>query len=422
MSLRLARHALLQDLRSTCFAPTGSMGGGALRLGLELELLVVDAATRAPFPLEASDSRATIPAIRRLASVRGWSAQHSEKAGVPEFHLPDGARLTFEPGGQVEYSSAPLRTVTALVNATRAVVADLSSALESVGAEVLTLGVDPETPLTAAPLQLRAERYTRMDRHFARIGSYGACMMRQTASLQVALDIGDMGELRWNVLNSLTPYLSAIFANASRYEGRASGWQSYRRQVWHGADPLRCGVRPQTADPAADYLDFALAAPALLLARDDRPSVPFSRWIEIGCVTERDWYEHLSTLFPEVRPRGYFELRTIDSLPVEWLAAPLAFLAGITYDADALHEAQAVLPPADEGLLLQAGRQGLKDPAIAGIANQLWDIALAGAHRVGESLIAARELDVARTYASRFTGAGLALADEGEPAAALAHA
>jgi glutamate--cysteine ligase len=44
----------------------------------------------------------------------------------------------------------------------------------------------------------------------------------------------------------------------------------------------------------------------------------FGNWIEcghqLGWPTEADLVEHLTTLFPPVRPRGFLELRTIDAL------------------------------------------------------------------------------------------------------------
>ena len=53
-------------------------------------------------------------------------------------------------------------------------------------------------------------------------------------------------------------------------------------------------------------------------------------WIErghpLGWPTEADLTEHLTTLFPPVRPRGYLELRSIDALDDDrWpVAAKLA--------------------------------------------------------------------------------------------------
>src|SRR5207247_12883 len=50
-----------------------------------------------------------------------------------------------------------------------------------------------------------------------------------------------------------------------------------------------------------------------------------AEWVEhghaLGWPTDADVLEHLTTLFPPVRPRGFLELRTIDSLgDAEWPA------------------------------------------------------------------------------------------------------
>ncbi len=83
--------------------------------------------------------------------------------------------------------------------------------------------------------------------------------------------------------------------------------------------------------PVGAYADFALGAGAMLLGEDRRPAVrsptgwrPAPRW--------RGWRVHLTTLFPEVRPRGYFELRSCDALARAWLAAPLVFVCALALD------------------------------------------------------------------------------------------
>jgi glutamate--cysteine ligase len=58
---------------------------------------------------------------------------------------------------------------------------------------------------------------------------------------------------------------------------------------------------------------------------------------------------HLTTLFPEVRPRGYFEVRSCDALPPEWYAAPLAFIAGLAYGPDRGRTAWEIAGAPDEG-------------------------------------------------------------------------
>ena len=63
-----------------------------------------------------------------------------------------------------------------------------------------------------------------------------------------------------------------------------------------------------------------------------------------------DWHTHLSTLFPEVRPRGYLEVRTVDALPPEWYAAPMALLLGLAYDERSGQDARDLLGDPDPSL------------------------------------------------------------------------
>ena len=421
MTLRLDRAALLNELRATCFDPAGAIGGGAPRIGLEAEYLVVDAVTRRPFPIESSPTEGSAPVLRRLATRQRWTSRLSAK-DVPEFHLADGGRITFEPGGQIEYSSPAMRSLSDVVRTTQGVLAMLRPVLADAGAELLARGVDPDTRIEDAPLQLPAERYVRMDRYFADIGPSGARMMRQTAALQVSLDFGAHANARWRMLNALAPVLAAVFANSSRYAGAQTGWMSWRRHIWDTLDPLRTGVQRDATDPAHAYLDFALAAPAILLPNGERRCAPFQRWLETGCVSRGDWHAHLSTLFPEVRPRGYLEVRTLDAVSPEWLAAPLVFLTGLVYAPASFAAAADLLGPADPEALARSGELGLRDHAMAQRARDLWDIAIAGAKSLGSSFIAPAELDVAGDYAARYTMAGLCPADDHAEAAAPVHA
>ena len=319
--------ALLDDLRNTWFAPAGGPTGGAPRIGMEAEAIVVDRQTRRPFPIEPGlTASATAPVLHALAAKHRWHVRQSPKSQTPEFTLPDGGRLSFEPGGQIEYSSAPRRSASEVLRSARQTFRLVGDALEREGAALLFTGIDPANAVEDTTLQLRGERYLHMDRHFWRAGPFGARMMRQSASVQVSLDWGEPAERprRWRLLNALAPFLAAIFANSPVYEHAPTGHRSFRRLVWDRLDPLRTGVRDCGGDPIGSYFAFALGAPAILLPNGERPAAPFSRWVDTGCVTLADWHAHLSTLFPEVRPRGYLEVRTVDALPPEWFAAPLA--------------------------------------------------------------------------------------------------
>jgi glutamate--cysteine ligase len=240
-------------------------------------------------------------------------------------------------------------------------------------------------------------------------------MMRQTAAFQVSLDLGPEPWRLWRVLNAMAPYLTAIFASSPVYAGRPTAHASYRAHCWRQLDPLRTGVRQAVDDPAVDYCEFALGAPAMFLPRLDGAYAPIAVHLASGSAGQADWEQHLTTLFPEIRPRGTFEVRTCDAVAPEWFAAPLALIGGVAHDLAALRQADELLDGADPAVLVRAGRTGLADPAIAATARDLVILALDGCEALGDTLLAAGDLDIAREYFDRYTFAGRAPADDTRP-------
>ena len=156
--------------------------------------------------------------------------------------------------------------------------------------------------------------------------------MRQTAAFQVSLDLDDEPWLRWRVLNAAAPYVVAIFANSPVYGRHETGCASARAQVWRALDPSRTGLPWSERAPVEAYLDFALGAPAILLPTVGGEHRPFGDWLGRADLSLEEWHDHLTTLFPEVRPRGHFELRSADAVAPQWYAAPIALAVGITYE------------------------------------------------------------------------------------------
>ena len=244
---------------------------------------------------------------------------------------------------------------------------------------LLALGVDPLNGADAAPLQLTADRYAKMARYFATIGPDGARMMRQTASLQI--NIGGVSPLdRWAVANAIAPWMVALFANSPCYAGEDSGCASFRAETWRGVDPGRTGLF-RGRDAVAEYAAFALDARAFL-ADANAPC-----FVDLPRVTDAILATHLTTLFPEVRPRGYLELRSLDALDDAGRRAAMAFVAGIVGDPVAAGEALALVGEADELLLLRAGRRGLADDTLMSKASDLMEIARAGCRRLGPAIV-----------------------------------
>jgi glutamate--cysteine ligase len=237
-------------------------------------------------------------------------------------------------------------------------------------------------------------------------------MMRQTAAFQVSLDFDDEPWLRWRVLNAATPYVTAIFANSPIYAGERTDYQSTRAQVWRDLDPTRTGIPYDERDPVGAYLEFALAAPAILYPTIEGEHRPFGDWLARANPTPDEWQDHLSTLFPEVRPRGHLELRSADSIPPHWYAAPLALTAGILYDPAALRATADLLGTPDLGLLERAGRCGLHDPAIARMAADLFEVALQGCRGLGPRYFHPSDIEQATAFFERYTRRGRSPADD----------
>lgn len=382
-----------RDVRERLFSGTPAR---SRRIGAELEFIPVDPVSGRVAPILSSDAdtpRAMLPLLRSAAKRRGWS-ETPTVYGVPRFELPGLGVLSFEPGGQLELSTPAFDTPSDLLQAMRAG----TSALESVAHEgeliLLQLGLDPCNDVSAVPLQLESARYTKMTEHFARIGPSGARMMRQTASLQLSIDVptADVADC-WRLLNALAPYVVGIFANSSRYGGTDTRDASHRARLWRELDRSRTGLLAAGADPAAEYADFALDAFAFLVP--DAGPISFREWALRGVATDEEWREHLSTIFPEVRPRGHLELRSADMVPLHAQPALVLLVEALVRDPSARASALEILGEPDPGLLETAGRR-LDDSAWSK-ASEMFELALASCARRAGAWTES-DLDAAGTY------------------------
>jgi glutamate--cysteine ligase len=409
--MRFTPAALAADLRSSAFAAPSSASRVSRCIGAEAEFIPVESHTGRRCSIDGEDVTATLPFLRRFGARQEWKEGCTPK-GTPCFFLPGGGTLTFEPGGQLEYSSPPCRTGSALLALLRSAVLPLRAAAEREGITLLTCGIDPLNSIEDAPLLVQAKRYQRMAEYLARRGDAGARMMRQTAAFQISLDFDDQPWLRWRVLNAAAPYVTAIFANSPIYARQDTGYQSARAVVWREVDPMRTGMPYGAADPVQTYLDFALSAPAILFPLVGGESRSFGDWLDLADPTLEEWHEHLSTLFPEVRPRGHLEVRSADAIAPEWYAAPLVLMAGILYDPATLRAADDLLGAPDPELLDRSGRDGLHDPDIARIGADLFQLALSGCRRLGSGYFHPADVEEATAFFEQYTRRGRSLADE----------
>lgn len=372
----------------------------AWRIGTEYEKLAVDPATGHALPY--GGRRGVEAILRALAEEFDW-IPHEEGGRVISLRRERTA-ITLEPGGQIELAGETCETL----HCTRRELADHLRELAAVGRRLgvafLGLGIQPRSGLDDIGLVPKA-RYGIMAPYMGRVGSLGLHMMKQTATVQANIDFdGEADAMRKiRIGNRLAPVLNAMFANSCVLDGRLVGRKSFRGHVWSDTDRARCGLLPFAFDGTTGfdaYVAWALDVPMYFVVRDgtyvsDVTGVPFRRYLAEGLrgapATMDDWNLHLTTLFPEVRLKGYIEFRSADAPPPGLVLALPALVKGLYYEPDCLDAAWDVvkrwsLDQCREGLdeasrLALQGRLG--GYALGDLAHEICQIAFEGLRRQG---------------------------------------
>jgi glutamate--cysteine ligase len=324
--------------------------------------------------------------------------------------LPSGCRITFEPGGQIELSTPVCATAADACDAVASDAAVVRGALDDHAIRLVGLGLDPTRPEL---LRTDEARYVAMKAYLDQDGPSGRRMMCSTAAIHVNVGLGPDATRRWRLAHRLGPTLVAAFANSPLVAGGPSGWRSARFASWLGIDPTRTAPVANGSEPSEEWADYALAARVMLIRADTRfvpPAAPLSlrRWIEdgheLGHPTLDDVDYHLTTLFPPVRPRGWFELRMVDMLPDPLWRVAVAVTTALLDDEDAARRAWAASEPA-AAMWTEAARSGLAHPALAASARTCFAAAV-------DALADEPLREAASAYADRYVNRGRTPADD----------
>ena len=373
------------------------------RLGTEHEKFGYTVDDLRPLPYDGERSIRAI--LEGLAERHGWHPIE-ENGNVIALIDDTGASITLEPGGQLELSGALLECIHDTCTEVNTHLAQVKSIAEPLGIAFLGMGFNPKWRREDIPWMPKG-RYRIMREYMPKRGTMGLDMMSRTCTVQVNLDFASEADMvtKFRASLALQPVATALFANSPFVEGEPCGWLSYRSHVWEDTDPDRTGILPFVFEDGMGferYVDYMLDVPMYFVYRDGRyldasgqsfrdflagrlPALPGEQ------PTLKDWEDHLTTAFPEVRLKRYMEMRGADGGPWHRLCALPAFWAGILYDEASLAAAWDLAKDwsLEERIALRsdAARIGLK-AEVAGrplrdIARELLELSRAGLNRRG---------------------------------------
>jgi glutamate--cysteine ligase len=329
---------------------TGCKPPADFRVGSEHEKLVYRLGSYETVAYERdAEGRGGIRALLEGLQRFGWSGVYEDNQfGHTLIGLQrGGGNISLEPGGQFELSGAPLESVHDICDEIGQHLSETAVVGEELGLGFSALGHAPTWRRADIPVMPKG-RYAIMRAYMPKVGGLGLDMMFRTCTVQANLDFASEADMvaKFRLSLALQPIATALFANSPFVDGKPTGLLSSRAHVWTDTDPDRTGMLPFVFEDGFSfetYARYALDVPMYFVKRDGRyidasgqsfrafmagelPALPGER------PTIKDWEDHLTTLFPEVRLKTYLEMRGADTGSRTQLCALAALWIGLLYD------------------------------------------------------------------------------------------
>jgi glutamate--cysteine ligase len=333
----------------------------------------------------------------------GWDPV--EEAGrVIALTRGDGASVTLEPAGQLELSGAQLQTIHETCREVGGHLLEVKTVADDLRLGFLGMGFQPKWARADMPWMPKG-RYRIMRAYMPKVGGLGLDMMTRTCTVQVNLDFRSEADMvkKFRVSLALQPIATALFADSPFTEGKPNGFLSYRSHIWTDTDPDRTGMLDFVFEDGFGYeryVDYLLDVPMYFAYRDaqymDLSGRSFREFMDGRLQplpgvrpTLRDWTDHMTTAFPEVRLKRFLEMRGADGGPWNRLCALPAFWVGLLYDDASLDAAWDLVKDftLEERHALRDGvpKQALKLPfrgaSVRELAQRALEISAAGLQR-----------------------------------------
>ena len=324
-----------------------------------------------------------------------------EKGLIIGLKSDDGGSITLEPGGQLELSGAPLESLHETCAETGAHLRQMREITQQLELCMLGVGFQPLWQRRDISWMPKG-RYKIMREYMPKRGQLGLDMMLRSCTVQVNLDYEDERDMvrKFRTSLALQPIATALFANSPFKDGQPSGLKSTRAEAWTDTDPDRCGVPGFVFDDGFGYarwVDYILDVPMYFLHRGedylDVSGLSFRDFMagslpgfEGQFPSMADFEDHVTTAFPEVRLKGYLEMRGADGGSWGNICALPALWVGLLYDDGALDAAESLIKGITasdvEAARMAVAKDGLQAEmagrSVHKIAHEVLEIAEAG--------------------------------------------
>ncbi|NQY82021.1 MAG: glutamate--cysteine ligase [Alphaproteobacteria bacterium] len=340
----ISKDHLIADLAS------GEKPRGAWRIGTEHEKFAFSRQNCRRTPYEGEHGLSVL--LQRMPPPDNTPIMEDGK--IIGLKLNNGGSITLEPGGQIELSGAPLLSIHETCAEINQHLEQLRPICQDMHLTLIGIGHDPISRRDEVSWMPK-ERYQIMRDYMPTRGSMGLDMMTRTCTVQVNLDYSSENDMRKKIRISAVfqPLATALFANSPLKEMQPSGYLSTRARCWQNTDSDRTGMPNFLFEDNFSYehwVDYALQVPMYFLYENGTyhnvagadfrnlmagklPGFP-DRY-----ATMKDWNDHLTVAFPEVRLKRFIEMRGADAGRWDDLYALPALWVGLLYDAEAQAEA-----------------------------------------------------------------------------------
>lgn len=303
-------------------------------IGVEFEHFVVDMNT-----MKSCDYESGVERILLMLENTDWTKLGNQADRILGLKK-DGHTLTVEPGGQLEISLKPLKSIIEIDETYQRIINEINEVMLP-NQSLLSLGYHPKTQIDTLKI-LPKNRYYKMYDYFKACGRYAHNMMKGTASTQVAIDYKNELDFiqKFRVSNFLSPFIYRIFDASPIFEGEVFNQKNLRLHIWSETDGKRCGI-PKGALTERDfgfdaYADYILKTPPIFVKNKEEMiftgEKPLEQLIDTYEINEETIEYALGMVFPDTRLKGYIELRMPDALPYPLNLAVPALIKGIFYN------------------------------------------------------------------------------------------